>query len=55
MPEPSRIVTLKTKHADLESQIFDEQRRPSPDYVLVHELKRRKLQLKDEMQRAPVN
>ena len=55
MPEPSRIETLKVKHADLEQQIFEEQRRPSPDYVLVHELKRRKLQIKDEMQRCPVN
>lgn len=55
MPETSRIDTLKTKHADLETRIFDEQRRPSPDYGLVQELKRRKLQLKDQMQRVPVN
>lgn len=55
MPEPSRIETLKVKHADLEHQIFEEEKRPFPDFSLVHELKRRKLQIKDELVRVPVN
>jgi hypothetical protein len=55
MIEDGRVEVLKAKHAELDRQIHDEEKRPSPDHALVHELKRRKLQIKDEMQRSAVH
>jgi hypothetical protein len=55
MPDASRLVALKSKHAELEHLIDEEQKRPSPDHALVHELKRRKLQIKDELQKISIH
>lgn len=40
---------LAAKHAGLEHQIELETRRPSPDTILIHELKKQKLKLKEEI------
>ncbi|MEC9345142.1 MAG: YdcH family protein [Pseudomonadota bacterium] len=42
---------LKRRHAELEAQIADEEARPHPDDSHVAQLKKRKLYLKDEMER----
>jgi hypothetical protein len=44
-----RIDTLKAKHAALEAAIEDESNRPLPDSSKIHELKRQKLKIKDEI------
>lgn len=44
-----RIEALKTKHAALETAIEAEHRRPIPDNAHLHDLKRKKLQIKDEI------
>jgi hypothetical protein len=44
-----RIQTLKAKHQALESAIAEEESRPHPDDVTIHELKKQKLRLKDEI------
>jgi hypothetical protein len=55
MMEDARLDSLKAKHAALESQINDEERRPFPDQALVHDLKKQKLKIKDELQRFAVH
>lgn len=55
MHDGSRLESLKVKHAELDRQIADEEKRPNPDHGLVHQLKRQKLLIKDEMQRATVH
>jgi hypothetical protein len=52
MGHVARHEALRTKHAEIEHILIEEERRPSPDYGLVHELKRKKLKIKDELQRA---
>ena len=47
----SRIESLKTRHAALETRIADEDRRPQPDPAALTRLKREKLRLKEEMER----
>ena len=47
--ETSHISALVQKHAGLERKIQEEMNRPSPDDVVVHELKKRKLRLKDAL------
>lgn len=44
-----RIQALKTKHQALESAIAEEENRPHPDDVTIHELKKQKLRIKDEI------
>jgi hypothetical protein len=46
-----RIDSLKTKHASLEDAIQYEGCRPRPDDSLIHDLKRQKLRIKDEIAR----
>lgn len=46
-----RLESLRTKHAALEAELESETHRPNPDDVHVHDLKRQKLRLKDEMHR----
>jgi len=46
MIEP-HIETLRDKHARLEQVIDEENARPHPDEVKLHELKREKLKIKD--------
>jgi uncharacterized protein len=48
MTEP-HLEALKTKHADLESRIADEERRPHPDDEVIHDLKKQKLRIKDTL------
>jgi hypothetical protein len=47
----SRLESLKTRHADLESRISDEDHRPRPDADVMSRLKLEKLRLKEEMER----
>lgn len=51
MTTTDRIDSLRSRHATLESKLEDEERRPHPDDVLVHDLKRQKLAIKDEIAR----
>jgi hypothetical protein len=46
-----RVQSLKAKHAALEAALEDEARRPMPDTAAVAELKRKKLKIKDELER----
>lgn len=55
MGQLARHEALRTKHAEIEHTLFVEERRPLPDFNLVHELKRKKLKIKDELQRAVVS
>lgn len=45
----ARLDTLGQKHAELESQLHQELRHPAFDEAKVHDIKRRKLAIKDEM------
>ena len=45
----ARLDTLGRKHSELEAKLKGEMRRPAADELRVHDLKRRKLQIKDEM------
>lgn len=47
----SRIETLQSRHAGLESRIVDEDHRPQPDTGTLSRLKLEKLRLKEEMER----
>ena len=47
--EKAQVDSLESQHAAIQSQIDAEERRPHPDDVLVHRLKKEKLRLKDEM------
>ena len=51
MPLQNHLTELERKHEALEREIHDVIARPSADAVRVAELKRRKLQLKDEIHR----
>jgi hypothetical protein len=43
------VDSLKAKHQDLENLIEEEEARPRPDEDKIHELKRQKLRIKDEI------
>ncbi len=45
------VESLKSKHAELEAAIESEYSRPCPDEVYLHDLKRQKLRIKDEIAR----
>ena len=45
------IDTLKAKHAELDKQINEMENQPRPDDIAIHELKKQKLRLKDEIMR----
>jgi hypothetical protein len=47
--ESSHLNALQSKHAVLERLIAQEMARPSPDGILVKDLKRRKLRIKEEL------
>ena len=47
--ELSHISALEAKHVGLERRIAEELARPSPNGVLIMELKRRKLRIKEEL------
>lgn len=46
-----RVKTLQDKHADLERVIEEENGRPMPDTVVLHDFKRKKLAIKDEIEK----
>jgi hypothetical protein len=47
--EKAQVESLESKHAALQAQIDREERRPHPDDLLLHQLKKEKLRLKDEL------
>ena len=49
MSTQDHIEALRRKHASLEKAIEDENLRPHPDDLHLHELKRQKLRIKDEI------
>jgi hypothetical protein len=51
MPLQNHVTELERRHEALERELHDAVARPSADAVRVAELKRRKLQLKDEIYR----
>lgn len=46
-----RIDSLRARHAWLEEKLENESGRPLPDDVAIHDLKRQKLAIKDEIAR----
>lgn len=46
-----RVKTLEEKHQDLERILQEEENRPLPDNIVIHDLKRQKLAIKDEIVR----
>jgi len=49
MSNQDRVVSLKARHEALDGRIKAEQCRPYPDESTLHELKREKLRIKDEI------
>lgn len=47
----TRIESLKSRHATLETRLADEGQRPRPDTEALVRLKREKLRLKEELER----
>lgn len=43
------VEELASKHAALDAMIDEEEHRPLPDMIRLHELKKEKLRLKDEL------
>jgi hypothetical protein len=46
-----RLEALKARHAGLEAEIAEENKRPHPDDGIIHSLKKEKLRVKDEIAR----
>ena len=55
MSQHDRIESLKEKHATLERALDEETHRPLPDQVAIHDLKRQKLRIKDEIHQLEKN
>ena len=51
MSVQSHVEALTAKHAALEQELHYEQRLPAPDNSRVADIKRRKLEIKDEISR----
>jgi hypothetical protein len=51
MTQPSHLAELERKHQALEREIQDAMSHPGTDDLKLAELKRRKLQLKDEIEK----
>ena len=47
--DQSQVDDLEQKHAQLEALIDEEEHRPHPDDIRLHELKKEKLRVKDLM------
>ncbi len=45
----NHMSALRNKHEALERQINEEETRPLPDTIRIHNLKKEKLRLKDEL------
>lgn len=51
----AHLAELERKHEALENQLHDALNHPSTDDIAILELKRKKLQLKDEIARLRIN
>ncbi len=49
MSEGDRIDALKVKHQELESAIENQEKQAVPDDITIHDLKKQKLRIKDEL------
>lgn len=49
--DTSHVSALQLKHAGLERQIHEELSRPLPDDAMIQKLKKRKLRLKEAIER----
>lgn len=49
MSAEDRIEALRERHAELERALDEENRRPLPNDDMIHDLKRQKLRIKDEI------
>lgn len=47
--DQSHATALEAKHAGIDRQIDEEARRPHPDDTVLHQLKKEKLRIKDEL------
>jgi len=47
--DQAQVESLEQKHAALEALIVEEEHRPHPDDIRLHDLKKEKLRIKDEM------
>lgn len=47
--EKAQVEDLSSKHAALDALIDEEEHRPHPDEIRLHELKKEKLRLKDQL------
>lgn len=47
--QTSHHAALETKHAGLDRRIADESHRPMPDALVIADLKKQKLKLKEEL------
>ena len=47
----SHVNALQLKHAGIDRQLHEEMIRPMPDGAIIQSLKKRKLRIKEEMQR----
>ncbi len=45
----SHLSALKSRHADLDEKIANEERRPAPDTAVLAQMKKQKLKIKEEM------
>lgn len=50
MSVEDRLAMLVRKHAELEDDIRDEEKRPQPDPTLIRHYKKQKLRIKEEME-----
>ena len=50
----THVESLNLKHAEIDNTIAQEETRPIPDTIRLMQLKRRKLRIKEEMQRLDV-
>jgi hypothetical protein len=50
-----RVESLKDKHAALEAALAAEARRPQLNAAIIAEMKRKKLKIKDELERLSTN
>lgn len=51
MSEQLEMKRLETQHHKLETAIYDERKRPLPDTSVLSSLKKRKLRIRDEIER----
>ena len=46
------LVALKTRHAEIDARIIQEEQRPAPDGSTLMQLKKQKLRLKEEIEQT---